>query len=47
MKRRGVDRAFYSNKFEYDASTDTYGCPAGKWLKLAGKEKRVGKTNDQ
>ena len=47
MKRRGVDRAFYPDRFEYDASTDTYGCPAGKRLRLAGKEKRVGKTNYQ
>ena len=30
MKRRGVDRAFYPDRFEYDASADTYGCPAGK-----------------
>jgi hypothetical protein len=47
MKRRGVDRAFYPDRFEYDASTDTYGCPAGNRLRLAGKEKRVGKTNYQ
>ena len=45
MKRRGVEEAFRPDQFGYDAQQDTYRCPAGKPLRLEGKEKRIGKVN--
>jgi transposase len=45
MKRRGVDPSFYPEAFNYDALSDTYGCPAGKSLRPDGEEKRLGRTN--
>ena len=47
MKRRGVEEAFRPDQFGYDAQQDTYRCPAGKPLRLEGKEKRIGKVNYQ
>ena len=47
MKRRGVEEAFRPDQFGYDAGQDTYWCPAGKPLRLEGKEKRIGKVNYQ
>jgi transposase len=32
LEKRGVDPAFYPDKFDYDATTNTYTCPAGKPL---------------
>jgi len=46
MKRRGVDPAFWPDRFSYDETNDAYTCPAGKILSYAGrKEERIGKTN--
>jgi hypothetical protein len=45
LKRRGVEEAFYPERFGYDAQSDTYRCPAGKELKKEGQEKRIGKVN--
>jgi len=47
MKRRGVEEALRPDQFGYDAQQDTYRCPAGKPLRLEGKEKRIGKVNYQ
>ena len=44
MKRRGVEEAFRPDQFGYDAEQDTYWCPAGNPLRLAGREKRIGKV---
>ena len=41
-ERRGVDPAFHRAAFTDDPESNTYSCPAGKTLVLAGKEKRVG-----
>jgi hypothetical protein len=32
LEKRGVDPAFYPDKFPYHATTNTYTCPAGKQL---------------
>ena len=32
LEKRGVDPAFYPDQFHYDATTNTYTCPAGKPL---------------
>jgi hypothetical protein len=45
MNRRGVDRAFYPEAFDYDIGSDTYVCPQGKVLKYESKEQRIGRTN--
>jgi len=45
MRRRGVAYDFMPDKFRYDASRDTYTCPAGKILVLEGKERKIGRTN--
>ena len=43
LKKRGVDPAFYPDKFPYDATTNTYTCPAGKQLPYqTTKHDRVG-----
>jgi transposase len=43
-ERRGVSREFYPDAFEYDATTDTYHCPAGKTLRLNECRQRNGRT---
>jgi transposase len=45
LHRRGVDPAFYPERFGYDAASDTYRCPRGKVLSYDSKEKRPGRTN--
>lgn len=45
MNRRGVDKAFRAEAFNYDAASDTYRCPQGKILTYEGKEQRIGRTN--
>jgi transposase len=43
LEKRGVDPAFYPDKFHYDAATDTCTCPAGKGLPYqTTKHDRVG-----
>ena len=42
MQRRGVAEAFRPNGFPYRAESDSYICPAGKLLRLSGKEERIG-----
>jgi hypothetical protein len=43
LEKRGVDPAYYPDKFPYDAATDTYTCPQGKPLALEkSKHDRVG-----
>jgi hypothetical protein len=43
LEKRGVDPAFYPDKFPYDATTHTYTCPAGKQLPYqTTKHDRVG-----
>jgi len=43
LEQRGVDPAFYPDKFPYDAVTNTYRCPAGKQLPYqTTKHDRVG-----
>ncbi len=43
LEKRGVDAAYYPDKFRYDATTDTYTCPQGKPLALeTRKGERVG-----
>lgn len=34
FRQRGIAEDFYPDKFEYDAETDTFRCPAGKTLTL-------------
>lgn len=45
MRRRGVTEDFFSDKFTFDADTNSYICPAGKPLIYKGKEKSPGKIN--
>ncbi len=45
MDRRGIDPAFRTESFRYDALRDTYTCPAGKVLRNEGKEEQPGRTN--
>jgi transposase len=45
MKRRGVDPAFWPDRFSYDETNDAYTCPEGKILSYLEKEERIGKTN--
>lgn len=45
MRRRGVASDFMPDKFSYDASQDTYTCPAGKILAVEGTERKIGCTN--
>jgi transposase len=47
MRRRGVDEAFYPQVFAYDAEADQFRCPAGKVLRPAGHEKRIGVIQHQ
>ncbi len=43
LEKRGVDPAFYPDQFHYDATTNTYTCPAGKPLPYqTTKHDRVG-----
>lgn len=37
---RGVDAAYHSSAFVYDAQSDSYRCPQGKILSYEGKEQR-------
>lgn len=47
MNRRGVAMEYRPEHFVYDPLSDTFTCPAGKLLKLQGKEKSPGKTDYQ
>jgi len=40
LERRGVSPEFYPQAFTYDASTDSYRCPAGKVLKFEGEQQQ-------
>jgi transposase len=43
LEQRGVDPAFYPDRFPYDAATNTYTCPSGKRLPYqTTKHDRVG-----
>ena len=44
LKSRGIDPAFYPDKFKYDSTSNTYTCPAGKILKYMGKVPMAGVT---
>ena len=33
FRQRGIEPAFYPDKFRYDPMTDRFRCPAGRWLK--------------
>ena len=40
LEQRGVSPEFYPEAFTYDASTDSYRCPAGKVLKFEGEQQK-------
>jgi transposase len=42
LKRRAVSKEFYPKAFSYDAGTDRYTCPAGKFLKFETEERQKG-----
>lgn len=44
LEKRGIDPAFYPQKFQYNTESDTYTCPAGKVIPYEGKRKGVGYT---
>lgn len=44
LQRRGIQPAFYPDKFRYDASADTMTCPAGKTLQRTRIAPREGRT---
>lgn len=45
FNRRGIEPAFYPDKFRYDTDNNIYVCPAGKTLEYEGIENRTGYTN--
>jgi len=45
LKRRGIQPEFYPDKFRYDASTDTFTCPAEKSLQMSRIDRRAGATD--
>src|SRR5262245_1260790 len=44
LRQRGIQPAFYPDKFRYDESTDTFRCPADKTLQRIGKHQREGRV---
>ena len=42
LQSRGIDPAFYPEKFKYDSASNAYTCPAGKVLTYKGKVNMVG-----
>jgi transposase len=42
LQSRGIDPAFYPEKFKYDSASNTYTCPANKALTYKGKANMVG-----
>jgi len=42
LKSRGIDPAFYPEKFKYDSASNTYTCPTNKVLTYKGKVNMVG-----
>lgn len=42
LKSRGIDPAFYPEKFKYDSASNTYTCPAGNVLIYKGKVNMAG-----
>lgn len=42
LKSRGIDPAFYPDKFKYDSASNTYICPTNKVLTYKGKVNMVG-----
>ncbi|MFH0941137.1 MAG: IS1182 family transposase [Candidatus Omnitrophota bacterium] len=42
LRSRGIDPAFYPEKFKYDSASNTYTCPANKVLTYKGKVNMVG-----
>jgi len=42
-EERGIDSAFHNEAFQYDRTADHYVCPAGKTLKLSGKQRFAGR----
>jgi hypothetical protein len=43
LKRRGIQPDFYPSQFQYDPSTDTFTCPAGKSLHLRSSYRAEGR----
>jgi len=44
LRQRGIQPAFYPDKFRYDETTDTFRCPADKTLQRIGKHQREGRV---
>lgn len=47
LKKRGVSRDFYPDKFRYDEGTHTFICPAGKVLTFQRSSRREGRIEHQ
>ena len=47
LKHAGIAKEFTGDAFRYDETNDTYTCPAGKTLKLAGNSQREGYVDHQ
>ena len=47
LKKRGVSRDFYPDKFRYDEQTNTFTCPAEKTLTFQRTGRRAGRTEHQ
>jgi transposase len=44
LRRRGIQPAFYPDKFRYDETTDTFRCPADKTLPRIDRHQREGRV---
>ena len=44
LRQRGIQPAFYPDKFRYDETTDTFRCPTDKRLPLVRKHQREGRV---
>ncbi len=47
LESRGVDPQFWPERFEYEAQTDSYRCPAGERLKFVNRRVGVGKVESR
>lgn len=45
LKRRGIQPEFYPDQFRYEASSDSFVCPAGRPLYRVGVDSRQGRTD--